>query len=414
MIRRSVGFAICCVALLVALGAGAGLAGTGIPSSAIAAEQPGTTIGAVDGQHVTTASSNTMAGNDLVTQEPDEFDRTVFRIEVFESGNARWTTEYSRPLADSEERDQFEAFADQFEAEETELFEGFGDRAEALTDSASDITERSMTASAFEREAFVDQRGQERGVVRMSFEWSNFALDEGNRLVVGDVFGGGWAIDTDQHLEIRAGDGLEMDSVADADTIDAGSIEENSVTWFGERQFAHNRPRVEFVSTNVTTPPTNGQDNDDEDAEDDTHEDDPADEDTEATGIGMTTVMILLALVLVAGLGLAWYAGIIGREGPTEAEGTAEASTGEQSEAVAIEEPVSDEDQVLQLLEQNGGRMKQVTIVDETNWSKSKVSMLLSEMEEEDLISKLRVGRENIISLEGQEPDAAGSPFEDE
>jgi hypothetical protein len=40
--------------------------------------------------------------------------------------------------------------------------------------------------------------------------------------------------------------------------------------------------------------------------------------------------------------------------------------------------------------------------------------MLLSDMEEAERISKLRVGRENIVSLTGHEPDAAGSPFEDE
>jgi len=69
---------------------------------------------------------------------------------------------------------------------------------------------------------------------------------------------------------------------------------------------------------------------------------------------------------------------------------------------------------VVTLLEENGGRMKQVNIVEETGWSKSKVSMLLSDMEDEGEISKLRVGRENIISLDGHEPEAAGSPFEDE
>jgi hypothetical protein len=82
--------------------------------------------------------------------------------------------------------------------------------------------------------------------------------------------------------------------------------------------------------------------------------------------------------------------------------------------AVPDEELVSDEERVVNLLEENGGRMKQVNIVDETGWSKSKVSMLLSDMEEEGTISKLRVGRENIVSLAGHEPDAAGSPFEDE
>ena len=48
------------------------------------------------------------------------------------------------------------------------------------------------------------------------------------------------------------------------------------------------------------------------------------------------------------------------------------------------------------------------------NSTQSKVSMLLSDMQEDGQISKLRVGRENIISKAGEEPEAAGSPFDDE
>jgi hypothetical protein len=40
--------------------------------------------------------------------------------------------------------------------------------------------------------------------------------------------------------------------------------------------------------------------------------------------------------------------------------------------------------------------------------------MLLSEMAEEGDLSKLRVGRENIVSLDGHEPEVAGSPFDEE
>jgi uncharacterized membrane protein len=57
--------------------------------------------------------------------------------------------------------------------------------------------------------------------------------------------------------------------------------------------------------------------------------------------------------------------------------------------------------------------MRQVAIVEETDWSKSKVSMLLSEMEAEGRISKLRIGRENIVSLDGQEPETGRSSEED-
>jgi hypothetical protein len=90
------------------------------------------------------------------------------------------------------------------------------------------------------------------------------------------------------------------------------------------------------------------------------------------------------------------------------------AAGGATEPAVSDEELLEDDERVMRLLDENGGRMKQVNIVEETGWSKSKVSMLLSDMEEDEAISKLRVGRENIISKKGMEPDAAGSPFDDE
>jgi hypothetical protein len=63
------------------------------------------------------------------------------------------------------------------------------------------------------------------------------------------------------------------------------------------------------------------------------------------------------------------------------------------------EELLSDEERVERLLERNGGRMKQATIVKETGWSNAKVSQLLSAMEEEGRVDKLRIGRENLISF---------------
>jgi len=134
---------------------------------------------------------------------------------------------------------------------------------------------------------------------------------------------------------------------------------------------------------------------------------------------GMLPVVLAAVVLLVLGAGVAWYAGVL-RPGETGAETTTEEpatvdspETAGESD-VAAEPELSDEDRVRQLLEEHGGRMKQVHIVEQTDWSKSKVSMLLSEMEENGEISKLRVGRENIISLAGQEPEAAGSPFDKE
>ncbi len=76
-------------------------------------------------------------------------------------------------------------------------------------------------------------------------------------------------------------------------------------------------------------------------------------------------------------------------------------------------EPDGDEARVLALLDTSGGRVKQSRIVTETGWSKAKVSMLLSEMHDRDLITKLRLGRENVIYLDGEEPEIA-LPLSDE
>ena len=47
--------------------------------------------------------------------------------------------------------------------------------------------------------------------------------------------------------------------------------------------------------------------------------------------------------------------------------------------------------------------MRQADIVDATGWSDAKVSQLLSEMTDSGRVQKLRLGRENLISLPEQE-----------
>jgi hypothetical protein len=90
---------------------------------------------------------------------------------------------------------------------------------------------------------------------------------------------------------------------------------------------------------------------------------------------------------------------------------TEERFESEMGEAM-LAPPDSDEVRVLELLDANGGRLKQAHIVEETDWSKSKVSTLLSEMDEADTVTKLRLGRENLICLDGEEPELALSPSE--
>ncbi|MFC6990132.1 helix-turn-helix transcriptional regulator [Haloplanus sp. GCM10025708] len=94
-------------------------------------------------------------------------------------------------------------------------------------------------------------------------------------------------------------------------------------------------------------------------------------------------------------------------EPSTDGDATASADAGPSEAEPEPAEPdvslLSDEERVEHLLERNGGRMKQAQIVRETGWSDAKVSQLLSSMAEEDRVEKLRLGRENLISLPDEE-----------
>lgn len=64
----------------------------------------------------------------------------------------------------------------------------------------------------------------------------------------------------------------------------------------------------------------------------------------------------------------------------------------------------SDRDRILLLIERRGGRIRQRQIVEQVEWSKAKVSRLLSDLEEEGLVRKIRLGRENLVCLEHRAP----------
>ncbi len=80
------------------------------------------------------------------------------------------------------------------------------------------------------------------------------------------------------------------------------------------------------------------------------------------------------------------------------------------SNDVPTTEFVTDRERVRTLINENGGRMKQSQIVDSVDWSKAKVSRLLAELEDDGQITKLRLGRENLVCLPGHEPRASKSP----
>lgn len=343
----------------------------------------------------------------------ESFDRNEVRLTVYENQSARWTFHYERTLSNETERQNFETFAEEFNASETQLYTGFRRDSTTLVADGANLTGREMEATSFSRRATVTSNlGNTIGVVEMSFTWTGFGVGEGEQIVIGDVFEGGLYLGQQQSLVVSPGPNLQFESVAPEGTQSNSSslAGSDSVTWQGEREFTDNRPQVVFVPATSGAGGVGGQTADGSNSDG-----------TDGTTPQSATRWLLgiVGVLVVGAVAVAWY---LRNQSTAESRPTPDDRAGEEAAdtaapaqpAVSDEELLTDEDRVLRMLDANGGRMKQVNIVNETGWSKSKVSMLLSDMEEEDLISKLRVGRENVISLKGHEPEAAGSPFDDE
>ncbi|WP_224335591.1 helix-turn-helix transcriptional regulator [Haloprofundus halobius] len=150
---------------------------------------------------------------------------------------------------------------------------------------------------------------------------------------------------------------------------------------------------------------------------------------TNPTNPATTVGFAGLALAVLAGVGV-WYrrsdhsvATAVRRRGsdlvaavrsPSDSEQrVVEADPGADDPSAAppfdSQIPLSDDGRVLRMLHEESGRLRQSEIVERTDWSKSKVSRLLSRMEEEGKLTKINVGRENVIALTDETPDWADS-----
>jgi uncharacterized membrane protein len=358
-------------------------------------------------------------------------DGTELVVELRRNGDARWSVSTTFELTNESDRAAFEDLASRHERGNAEV--GFDvetfRRANQL---ANGTVNRTMELQSVERGSTVidGENGTAVGRVSLNFTWTNFGRASGDRLRVGSAFNtsdGTWlpGLTANQTLEIRPPNGYGI--VTATVPPRAGVLRWEGPTTFeaGDVAATFNRNRGQSPTPTPTPTPTPATNTT-------TTIDDP--------GLPSTLVIVgglggLLLLLLAAGL-LARRrtddagpepgpASMGGDGGPPGADGSAADQnatangSGAGATAAAGGDPIdeageetellSDEERVERLLEENGGRMKQANIVSETGWSNAKVSQLLSAMDEDGRIDKLRIGRENLISL----PDEDVTDFEE-
>ncbi|WP_424014044.1 helix-turn-helix transcriptional regulator [Halorubrum xinjiangense] len=336
-------------------------------------------------------------------------DNTITRIDLAANGSATWEITLRTRLENDSDVAEYERFQEEFRSNTSRYVDPFADRMSGVVAAANDSSDREMRAGGFDAETSIQEVPRRWGVVSFRFTWTGFAAVEGDAVVAGDVFAGGFFIDEDDALAIAAPDGYVVESAAPAPDETADGV----VEWLGREDFDDGRPRVRAV-------PTTGDGGS------------PADGDGgPGTGVdegGLPAGLLVLAGVLLVALAGAAYAmrtgrlssdreaaagGASGRPGGDDAtDPTADgesveraAADGDDAVGGAAADPdlLTDEDRVRRLLRERDGRMKQSAIVDELGWSKSKASRVLSGMADEGEVEKLRIGRENVIDLVADE-----------
>ena len=374
------------------------------PASALAAapaapsQSPGPDAAALDG-----------GGLRFQTDDGDAAPDTAVRISLRSDRSAFWRIEARYDLDTGNETRAFRAVADRYEAGEADagpdvvLFE-------TLRRRASEATERNMAIGNVTYHASVDDDAG-RGTLALTFRWTNF---------------------------LRGGDNgtLVLDDAFRLPTAE----EDRQRTWlsiFDDTQRIRIRPPEGYAVTS-TSIPVQQRESAVVLAEPSDFEGDSALRIT-YTSVGRTD---RFPVELVAGAGIvavvAVAAGVwtlrrrpgrdapgdaprppddtpapVGSADPTEpdAADADDGTPGDGDDESAVDlSLLSDEERVERLLERNDGRMKQATIVDEMGWSDAKVSQLLSAMAEDGRIDKLRLGRENLISLPDDDDGDDGTP----
>ena len=343
-----------------------------------------------DGTATSTAAQpiaqTTGAGGPLAAEGVTE-PTTTFEVALQPDRSADWTVTVTYDLQTDDQQAAFDELATAYQdgtatvGPTASLYENLAAQADEATGREMEIEDQSYDAV---------RRGTT-GRLELSFTWTAFLAAEEERLVFNDVLStpsGTWlsTLGENQVLRITTPRGYAITSASEP-------FADNTVEIEGPRRFdSDDHIRIIFEESVFG-----------------------------AGAIRFVGVAVILAAMIIGVALLLNRSDRAVRERVLPGDGDdAAAPTATTEEPVDTDPPeedlslLADDERVERLLERNGGRMRQAAIVEETNWSDAKVSQLLSSMADADRVSKLRIGRENLITLPGVDATGGGGDSSDE
>ena len=157
-------------------------------------------------------------------------------VQIKEDGSAIWTVEKRFILRDEVEEKVFEEYT---KKPEEELLTNFVVQIEDLMNSIK--VDREMAVKDFSI-----LYGKEHtitniyGVIKYQFLWKNFAKLDNNKIIVGDVFEGGYYLSEDEKLEIIFPKGYKIIYIEPKADI----LDDSKVSWKGKMNFGDKNPKI--------------------------------------------------------------------------------------------------------------------------------------------------------------------------
>lgn len=324
-------------------------------------------------------------GDVVLQEEAVDPDDVLITVEIDADGDAVWSIEYRTRLATDDNETAFEAFRSDLEANPEAYTDRFRERMETTVAESASATGREMSVSNVSVTAERREIPQEYGVVVYRFRWNGFADVEEGRITAGDAIDGLF-LDEESSLILSWPESHEL---AEA-SPDPTERRDGAVVWVGPTDFTAGEPRIAAERGSVVT------------------------------AVPSWLPLLLGAVFLVGAL--AAYVRR-DREATPDADGSAagaeraepavataddaESDDETANDGAAEDEPappvdeelLSNEEQVLRLIEREGGRMKQKRVAEELDWTDAKTSQVTTGLRDEGELDGFRLGRENVLSL---------------
>ncbi|ELY36428.1 DUF7343 domain-containing protein [Natronorubrum tibetense] len=313
-------------------------------------------------------------------EELDEADAVHIDVSLSENGSATFEVDYRYHLENENNTEaEWDDLVEDIEADPEAFAAAEMDDWDAIRADGENATEREMNLS--NATVSIDESPAPRSIghVQFTFEWSSFASVVMNEITAGDALSGFTLVD-DTTLQITGPE----DYVVHEHEPTADNTEPNAVYWDSDgTEFNDEQPRVVFIE------------NGDSGAEATEPEEGPP-----TTWLAVAAALGLLA----TGAMIGWWLRHGRSDGPAPASDDiapsgADTSPASGDAAGPPPELLSNEERVLRLLEERGGRIKQQEVVAELDWTEAKTSQVVGSLREDDEIEVFRIGRENVLSL---------------